>query len=133
MNQITTLDLQIQSHTEINEIEDTITEASDANDIIFLNNDTFRRRVRSGNAHDNVGGGELSASSSGSVAVSRQLASAKLPKLSLRTFMVDYENWFSFYDLFKRSVHDNRSLTASQRLLLCKVLQPQTIDLSCNN
>ena len=35
LNQITPLDLQIQGHTEINELEDTITEASDANDIFF--------------------------------------------------------------------------------------------------
>ena len=35
LNQITPLDLQIQGHTEINELEETITEASDANDIFF--------------------------------------------------------------------------------------------------
>ena len=89
LSQITTLDLQIQGHTEIYEMEDTITEANDANDIIFLNIDTIRRRVRSENAHDNVGGREPSASSSGSMPISRQVASAKLPKLNLPTFKGD--------------------------------------------
>ena len=46
LNQITTLDLQIQGNTEINEI-DTITEPTHSNDIIFLNIDTIRRRSRS--------------------------------------------------------------------------------------
>ena len=46
LNQITTLDLQIQGNTEINEI-DTITEPTHSNDIIFLNIDTIHRRSRS--------------------------------------------------------------------------------------
>ena len=46
LNQITTLDLQIQGNTEINEI-DTTTEPTHSNDIIFLNIDTIRRRSRS--------------------------------------------------------------------------------------
>ena len=54
------------------------------------------------------------------MAISRQVASAKLPKLNLPTFKGDYENWLSFYDLFKSSVHDNRSLTDSQRLQYLK-------------
>ena len=120
LNQDTTLDLQIQRHTEIIEIEDTITEASDANDIIFLNNDTIRRRVRSENALDNLGGGEPSTSSSGSAAIRRHVASAKLPKLNLPTLKCDYENCLSFYDLFKASVHANRSLPDSQRLQYLK-------------
>ena len=47
LNQITTLDLQILGNTKINEIEDTITEPTHSNDIIFLNIDTIRRRSRS--------------------------------------------------------------------------------------
>ena len=92
LNQITRVDLQIQGHTEINEIEDTISEASDANDIIFQKIHTIRRRVCSENAPYLVGGGKPCASCSGSAAISRQVASAKLPKLNLPTFKGDYVN-----------------------------------------
>ena len=65
------------------------------------------------------------------MAISRQVASAKLPKLNLPTFKGDYENWLSFHDLFKSSVHDNRSLTDSQRLQYLKAsLQGDAVKLS---
>ena len=44
----------------------------------------------------------------------------QLPKLNLPIFSGDYKSWLSFYDLFNASVHNNSSLSNSQKLYYLK-------------
>lgn len=44
-----------------------------------------------------------------------QASSVCLPKLNLPTFSGKYEEWFSFYDIFNKTIGGNLSITDSQR------------------
>ncbi|GBO17038.1 hypothetical protein AVEN_2334-1 [Araneus ventricosus] len=46
----------------------------------------------------------------------------KLPKLSLPSFNGNIQDWLSFSDLFKASVHNNENLTGSMKLQYLKGL-----------
>lgn len=49
-----------------------------------------------------------------------QISNVRLPKLNLPTFSGKYEGWFSFHDIFSKTIGGNPSITDSQRFQYLK-------------